>query len=387
MSPARSGSASVVSWVPGLSENENEGGNDVYSAFPNEGSIPGLPIDEGFLGDKARRIGDTLQETLDMRKTSEDLSGTYRQYRVKNTIEVTFTVTSNQSIDPDSPIEIKVNTRQPNREGVLLTIGGAPKFVPIKLLNPAAPEPLPETILEENVNEHVNASVIDSSNFGDNNRTQTAHARQRFVTGQCDTFMFRGMEMDGIRVSTLWGVENPYTRQISRNPLVILGSNPIIYSWIDMVVLANGAHAVRVQDVTQFPMHTLYTGPAGNAEEQYKRTDSGLEIKFDPSASTDGEYAAAINEDHHKPWGQFAQSFDDNTTYVPYKTPKMRYLRNHNNDSTGRWFGFKNELLVDHPIMTYGQTSSGKELTKAEVMGLLPSPQSPYPELLFYSFN
>lgn len=46
----------------------------------------------------------------------------------------------------------------------------------------------------------------------------------------------------------------------------------------------------------------LYTGPAGNPGNQYKRTDSGLEIEFDPSASTEKEYAAAINEDNHKPF-------------------------------------------------------------------------------------
>lgn len=394
MSPAdkttRSGSASVVSWVPGLNENEKEGGNDVYSAFPNKGSIwpPFLPIDEGFLGDQARQIGNSLQETLDMRKTVEDLSGLHRQYRVKNTVEVTFTATSNQTIDPDSPIEIKVNTRRPTTKGVVLDFGGQPKIVPVDLLNPDTPEPLSKTILEENVNEHVNASISDLWDVGDNERTRPAHARQRFLSGKYDTFSFRGSELEGIRISNLWGTENPYTRELARaGPDWLPGSNPIIYSWIDMVVLADGTHAVRIQDATQFPMHTLYTGPAGNPGEQYKRTDSGLEIKFDPSASTNGEYAAAVNEDHHKPWSQFAQSFDDNTTYVPYKTPKKRYLKNHNNNSTGRWFGFKNELLVDHPIMTYGQTNSGEELTREEVMEILPTPQSPYPELLSYFSN
>lgn len=370
-----------------MSENEKEGGNDVYSAFPNKGTIwpPFLPVDEAFLGDSTKQIGDSLQETLDMRKTVEGLSGQYRQYRTKNTVEVTFTATSDQTIDPDSPIEIKVNTRRPILENVILDFERRSKAFSVDLLNPDAPEPLSKTILEENVNEHVNASIIDLWTLGENERTRTAHARQRFLSAKHDTFNFRGTEIEGIRLSTLWGTENPYTREIARSgPVELPGSNPIIYSWIDMVVLADGTHAVRIQDAPQFPMHTLYTGPAGNPGEQYKRTDSGLEIKFDPSASTNGEYAAAINETHHKPWSQFAQSFDDNTTYVPYKTPKKRYLKNHNNNSTGRLFGFKNELLADHPIMTYGQTNSGEELTNEEVMEILPTPQSPFPELVSY---
>jgi hypothetical protein len=373
----------VVSWVPGLNENDNEDGNNVYSAFPDEGPIPGFPIDEAFLGDKSRQIGETVQETLNMRKNVQQLPGTHRQYRFKNTTEVTFTAKSDRKIDFESPIEIRANGQEPAKFDFKSSINGRGTFpvVGVVFLNPNNPEPLPETVVEEDLNQGINGSFVD---FLNDDRTRTVHARRRFMTAKFDTFTFRGTDIEGVRIANLWGAENPYTRDLARLTGVLPGANPIIYSWIDMVVLANGTHAVRIQDATQFPMHTLYTGPAGNPENQYKRTDSGLEIDFDPSASTGKEYAAAINEDNHEPWGQFFGSFDDNTTYVPYKTPKKRYLKNHNNDSTGRWFGFKNELLVDHPMMTYGQTSSGGKLTRAEVMQLLPSPQSPYPKLLSY---
>ena len=182
-------------------------------------------------------------------------------------------------------------------------------------------------------------------------------------------------------MSTLWGTANPYTRDIANLTWILPGSNPIIYSWIDMVVLADGTYGVIVRDAPTFPFHSLYTGPAGEPGEQYERTDSGLEILFDTDVTTDTEYKAAINEDNHKPWGQFFGAFDDDTTYVPYRTPKKRYMKNYNNDSTSRWIGYQNELLVDHPLMVYGEDSDGAEMSDEAIESLLDPQLTPYPDL------
>lgn len=91
-------------------------------------------------------------------------------------------------------------------------------------------------------------------------------------------------------------------------------------------------------------------------------------------------------EDNHKPWGQFFGAYDDNTTYVPYRTPKKRYMKNYNNDSTNRLFGYQNELLVDHPVMMYGENGAGEELSDDTIESLLEPQQTPYPGLYPY-FN
>lgn len=379
-------SATVFSWVPGLSENESEGGNDLHSAFPDQGPVPLLPIDAAFLGDKAQSLEETVEETLEMRKSVEDLDGEHRQYRFKNTVEVSFDVDSNETIKEDR-IEIAFNSFLPDEVGSQINIDRNPTLE-YTFVNPDAPEPLSNTIVEENVNDHINLSLVDLTQW-ENDRTQTAYPRPRFATILLDDFTFRNDTIEGVRVADLWGAENPYMRDLAKpsNIPFIWGANPIIYHWIDMIALADGTYAVRVQDATQFPMHTLFTGPAGEPAEQYKRTDSGLEIIYDTNASTDKEYAAAVHEDNHKPWGQFFGSFDDDTKFVPYKTPKKRYLKNHDKDTTDRWFGFKNELLVDHPMMTYGMTGDEEELSTEEVLELLPEPQSPFPGLFPYSFD
>lgn len=384
-----SGSATTVSWVPGLSENDDAGGNDLWSAFPDEGPLPGLPIDEAFLGDKTKSMGETVEETLEMRKSVQGLDGEHGQYRVKNTVEVTFRTdgqsvyTDEESTLEDSDIRVDVNTRLPDEVEFESYVDGESPDVEVGLLDASDPEPLPKTVVEENIEEDVNASLVDAV-FDE--RTKVVHDRKRYLTVTLDEYSFRGKTLEGVRVATLWGAENPYTHEISMSDVPVLnwlpGSNPIIYTWIDLIVLADGTHAVRVQDATQFPMHTLYTGPSNRPADQRRRTDSGLEIIYDTDATTENEYKAAINEDNHKPWGQFFGSFDDNTTYVPYRTPKKRYVKNHNNDSTGRWIGYKNELLVDHPIMVFGESGDGNTLTEDQVTELLDSPQVPFPGLL-----
>jgi len=383
-------SASVFSWVPGLSENDNEGWNDLYSAFPDQGPIPGLPIDEAFLGDKSRSLEETVEQTLEMQKEVQGLDGSYREFRMKNTVEISFSVDSNGEVDGTEPIELGFNYKTPeNYESESRLDGENPSFE-FTLLDSNNQEQLPTTILEENINEGVNFSIYDFWGWpfeSENERVRTVFERPRYATATLDNYTFRGETLEGVRVANLWGTENPFAHEIAATTGPLPGASPIIYNWIDLVVLTDGTYAVRVQDAPQFPMHTLYIGQPGDPSEQYRRTDSGLEILFDPSASTNNEYAAAINEDNHKPWGQFFGSFDDNTTYVPYKTPHSRYLENHNNDSTGRWFGYQNELLVDHPIMTYGRTGDGEELSTDEILEILPEPQSPFPGLLPYSFD
>lgn len=380
----QSGSTSVISWVPGLSENDDEGGNDRWSAFPDEGPLPFLPIDDAFVGDQRDHdLPRKLSDALEHRKSIQGLEGEYRPYRFKNTVEVSFETASDRTIDRPSTIDVSVNGRLPDEEGFAVEVDGERPEFTVGLLDSDDPEPVPTTVIEENIEESVNASLID---LAFDERTRVAHDRERFLTVTVDEFSFRGETIEGVRVATLWGAENPYTHEISMVDRPILGwlpgSNPIIYSWIDLVVLADGTHAVRIQDTTQFPMHTLYTGVAGDPDEQYRRTDSGLEIIYDTGVTTDGEYAAAVNENNHEPWSQFFESFDDNTTYVPYRTPRSRYIENHNNDSTGRWIGFKNELLVDHPVMVYGETGDGESLSDDEATDILPSPQAPFPGLL-----
>lgn len=389
-----SGSASVVSWSPGLSENEQNGGDDMNSVFPNQGPLPGMPVDGGFVADKKQHMGadsddeikgENVQEVLNMRKNVEGLEGEeqgHRQYRCKDTVEVTFGVTDDGAIDRDQPIEVGVNVEEPEAETVDVRIDGDEPDVSIGLLNPDDPEPLPTTVVEENVNDHVNPTATDLYQWGENDRVREVRSRPRFVTVTVDEFDFRGETQEGVRIANLWGTENPYTYDWNDDWFAVVGGNPIIYHWIDFVVLADGTRAVRLQDAPTFPMHTLYTGPAGSPAEQEKRTDSGLEVIFDQNETTSNEYRCSIGDDNHAPWSQFFEAFEDGTKVVPYTTPQKKYVKHHNNDTTNRWIGYENEKLLDHPIIRYGRDGDGNTLSESDVSELLPSAQVPFPDLL-----
>lgn len=122
--PGVSGSASVLSWVPGLSEDDTEpGGDDNYSAFPNEGPLPiPLPIDEGFVGDKARELPDNLEDALESQKTVQGLGDReFNQYRLKNTLEISYVSRNDTEIDDDHAIDVRVNCHGPDTSDIRRT--------------------------------------------------------------------------------------------------------------------------------------------------------------------------------------------------------------------------------------------------------------------------
>lgn len=395
------GSATVFSWVPGLSENDDEGGDDAWSAFPNTSPSIGAiklpvvpPTDKGFLGDgwsaddydneEIARLGETVQETLDLKKGVQGLDGEYNRFRVKNTVDVFFQTTSEGTIDTARPIDVRVNSRTPDDWEHESNIDGDPD-VRVDYLDPDDPEAISKTILEEGSN-LLNKDYFDS-------RTKDAYDRKRFLTVTVDEFTVGGETQEGVRVATLWGAENSYTRkiqEIEKHGLGGLpGANPIIYHWIDLIVLADGTSAVRVHDATQFPMHTLYTGPSGRPDAQEPRADSGLEIVYDTDATTSaGEFRAAVNEGDHEPWSQFYESFENGTHHVPYNTGRKEYLKHFDDEENPGLLreGYINEWLVDHPMMEYGTDPSGTELTSDEIESLMESGdesyQVPFPGLL-----
>jgi len=377
--------ASVFSFVPGLSEDETTpSGDDMFSAFPNRGSIPGAPIDQGFLGDQTKALGETVKESLEMRKEVEGLDEKHRQYRVKNSVAVSFKTKDGASFAEGTTVELKVNRQLSGNSATILEGDFDPEDFSIDVgYIGGSPEPLSKTVLEENINKGWSISAQDAwppQNWGnDKDRTKVAYENERFMTATFDRYQYRGTTVDGVRVSTLYGGQNPYTRGMANTPVIPPEANPIIYHWIELLVLANGAYGVIVHDTTTFPKHTLFTGPAGEPEEQYKRTDSGLEIIYDASESTSREYKAAINDKFHAPWRKFFKAFEKDAPYVPYKTPKKKYMKKYDKNTVGRLIGYVNEALVDHPIMMYGESPDGEQLSNSEVQGLLGAPQTPYP--------
>lgn len=62
----------------------------------------------------------------------------------------------------------------------------------------------------------------------------------------------------------------------------------------------------------------------------------------------------------------------------------LRYTMNYDNNSPGRLFGYKNELLTDYPMVMYGEDSDGEVLSGGTIELLLGTPLTPYPDLYPY---
>jgi hypothetical protein len=387
----RRGQASTVAWVPGLSENDNEDGDDGWSTFPNGGWVD-VPIDETFVGDQRQSAPVLLDTFLSNRKSVQGLFGDYKQYRFHNGVRIEFTSTTDSLVDTDQPVTIKTNGQLPDEyrfQSNLVRSGPADS---LELIDPFDPEDLPSTIVEEPPTPVENAiSDIWDDEFGAGVRVRTASARRRYLTAEVDTFLFDGKAIEGVRVSSLWGSSNPFTELPSvLDNIPYVPRNVDIYSWIDMVVLADGTQAVRVQDCTQFPKHNLYTGYSTADDYDYlvtEKADNGLDVIFDVGETTNGGFQAAISDKDHQPWTKFENAFIDDTKFVPYSTTtsQKEYLKNHDRDTTGRLIGYKNESLTDHPVMTYGQTDDGATtLSRSEVEDILSPRLSPFPATIDY---
>ena len=377
------GSTTVLSYAPGLSENENSGGNDLHAAFPNavDKPAPLIPFfieqDGGFYGDGITELPDDLQEALEARKTVEGLDGEFRKYRTRNTVKVSFDIEDEKTIDGN--VEIRTNL-PPQGE----TVFGTDDSLDLSLdpFDTVFSVPTSDTVVEEDMVDASGDNLVGRSIGSNDERVWSAHHYERYLTATKRTISRPdGTDVDAITVATLYGSSNPVTRHIANtfkqyNPAsFLIPANPVIYAWIELTVGADGTRIVRVPDASVFPKHAAYLNkpedPPLTAEVNGEKiTDSGLELITETDTDSGGGYDVAVDEDQNNVWQKFLSEADSWKT--PYTSTYTIYHMQFRNGS------------FDHPLMVYGKDGDGTKLSRSECLSRLPHeyPQSPHPEVL-----
>ncbi|RRJ34013.1 hypothetical protein [Halocatena pleomorpha] len=373
-SSVKSASAAVLVFVGGKDENVD----DRNSVFPDTSPpVLGmeLPIDDTmFYGDGIGELPETLTEAVAAEKNVDGLDGTYNKFRFKNSVQIyydtteegeikngTVRITVNSQKDGDT-VEVADNTSESIRSSFTS---------PQDLFLPNSPEQPSYTILADDWKD----SDIFDLLFGSQKKRAAPYPRH--MDAEKDKFQSPNSGLvEGIRVATIWGSANPYTKKMT-NPSEIpfldgeVPDNPIIYNWIELTLLTDGTTYVRVPDASVFPKHVGYLrSPLSNGRST-KRTTSGLRYILDETVTTaDDTYDAAIREDSNNVWDRFKQETEQSYV-VPYKSINSIY----------RWsYDSVDSPLYDHPVMAYGEADDGSELGREEVLDKLPdNPLFPMP--------
>lgn len=381
MSTHQSASTDVLAFVGGKDENID----DRNSAFPDtnpflKGTPGHLPIDDTmFYGDGTGTLPENLADAKSLEKHVDGLNGTYRKYRFKNSIWIDYDTTTDNKIKNDT-IRVTVNSQKPKDTVAVAdsTTGSTNSFkAPLNLFLPDNPEPPSYTILASDWKEKSEKFAIA---FDSQKRRAATYGRH--VKAEKGVFQSPGGgSIQGVRAATIWGSSNPYTRDLVGSiefPNSFMDwafpDNPIIYSWMELTLLADGTTYVRIPDASVFPKHVGYLRPS-QSNQNTKRDTSGLEYILDKNANPTGDtYAVAIREDTNHVWKRFKQE-NNQGLVVPYKGSNSHYHANYKNVDSS---------LYDHPVMAYGETSDGRELNRKEVLNKLPQePLFPMEEIDF----
>jgi hypothetical protein len=365
-----SASATTIAYVPGLDEDE-EGYQK--SAFPNSGALSAPFNPDDFYGDginTSEQFPQEIPENLDeiKRKRVEGIPGTYRRFRFANKIKISFEVTGTTA-----PLNIPEmggmisNSEVPvvDESTIKLEWSDTPSYT---LINKGK---------LENINSNPPGVEFDS-------RKREAHTEKRYLNKK--VLQNTDGDIVGVRVSTIWGSSNPYSREIiNKTPLIggngtLIGlqDNPIIYSWIEIIVLSNGARYVRVPDHSLYPQHVGYLDGKrsfGDGGDYGKN----LVSYFIPPLSKDSgdEYSVGIDEPSNNVWADFKNEADSPVA-IPYKTPHSAYLAGYDRRPLFAFAAYVSEF-ANEATMIYGRDAEDNELTTSELETILPdNPLDPF---------
>lgn len=387
-----SASATTLSFIPGLSEDETADGDDLHSAMPSEkaGVVPVVPFDDipadtGFVGDHRREMPDSLSDALALEKHVEGVDRTFHPYRFRNSLNVAFATEDGRTVDVESGVEVRVNgdgdlgdrygERTPDE--LPLRTDGEKRFVVEEF------ETGPTyTILEEDVYRNLQAGPIEAV---DGQRYRPVHRVNRYLSLNREEFTRDGETVEGVRASTVWGASNPYTHQIASMddfPVVddFTPDNPILYTWVELTVLADGTRLVRVPDASVYPRHAGYLGDT-------KRATNGLDVIYEEDTDSGGGYDVAIDEKSNNVWDRFKTEFDENR-YVPYGSDHDGFLGDWFSDSNDEHEYYLEHYRDDgwahstHPVMAFGETPEGGSLGRSGTLSILDrEPLAPFPDV------
>lgn len=392
-------SATTMTLLPGGSENSqdggasqcrdhkddcNDGGDDLDNSMPD---YWGKSLDAWFIGDMREDLPNELSYAEDVKRRPVEYDGEeFQAYRMKNHIEIKFPSSDSETIDNWDEVEVKLTDEDPPY--VLVEGEGEQNGEdnPIRtLINSPPNEDWSWFEGREKARAIVTRfdSVVES---GENDEEFRWSPRSPAV----NLVRFEGITgIQGVRVSVIMGGDDTYITKLNEirfnkhqrefidefpdDTFTNLGqipswiqTPPTMYTFLDLIVMADGTSVSRVWDSSPYPMHYLYHNGDRQANNGF---DKGTGKKFEIGKVQNGEWIRNqdVNRERFAQWWKQIHF----TTVTPFKphVPRQYEL---DWDANAQLAGTPQA----HPVMV--GMSDGETLDSQEVMNEFETPLFPW---------
>lgn len=386
-----SGSATTMTLLPGGSEHSgdgkgpacldhndscDDGGDDLDSAMPD---YWGKGLDAWFIADQRESLPKQLEDALEVKRSHPEYPGEeFRAYRMKNHIEIKFTSRDSTTIDDWDQVEVQLTDQKPS-------------YV---LVEGEGPENDEDNAIRTLINDPPNE---DWSWFEGQDRARAIVTRyNQDVVESGNGWAPRNKDVnrvevdgvEGVRVSVIMGGDDTYITKLNeilydktipefndefpadwKSVPGWLWTPPTLYTFLELIVMADGTTVSRVWDTSPYPKHYLYHDGTRRAENGFKKgTEKGSGI----GDVKDGVWLRNqhLNQERFYQWW-YQIRFLNVTPFKPYK-PKS-YEKNWDAEA-----GWKERGLIrqGHPVMAWGD--SGSSLDAGDVFSTFDTPLFPW---------
>lgn len=326
--------ATTLTLLPGHSEDTPGDGHKLDSAMPD---YYGKSLDAWFIADQVTDLPDDLETALEMRRELPEYDEPLRQYRVRNTIDISFKTPDDRTVSDDQ-VSVRTNAHK------------KPSYVAIE--GQAGESNVVRDIVER-----------DDIHWFDDKAKLRADT-DRFESGPVRETV---QDVEGVRASVLTGGRDEYIVRMKEKfdelgPVTFLERTgmdveavpafivepPTMYTFLDLVVMADGASLARAWDVTPYPKHYLYVD--GD--------------KRDETAFEEGEHWER-RENMNRRFGQWAMEEQD--AAAPF-TPEIGVAYERYLDAATVW----------EPYRTLDYGEDGEVLSSSDLAAAMPTPLYPW---------
>ena len=388
------GSATTLSIIPGGSEHSAKGGGDscvdhrescddggdaLDSAMPDYG---GNGLDAWFLGDQREDLPTELSDALAARKKFPEYPGEkFRVYRMKNHLEVSFPSSDGSTIDDWDAVSVALDEEEP----VWVCVEGELEYGEGNAIRTLIDDPPSEFWEWFDWRDKARAHEIRYD--GDVVETADGYGPRSEDVNRVAVEGPDGETVEGVRISAIVGGQDTYIRKLNelfyRNPVRFqrefpdngpedvpsyVRSPPTVYTFLELIVMADGTTVTRVWDTSPYPHHFLYVDGVRPGEE----TDNGLErgtgLRSDGSVEN-GDWVRNQDQNYERfsPWVQQAYTPAGIEPFSPHAP--LAYEQNWDADVPGM-------TPQDHPLLVFGE--DGSAVTAATIHEEFDTPLFPW---------
>ncbi len=367
--------------IPGGSEDSAAGGDELNSAMPD---YWGQGLDAWFLGDQRVDLPADLSEALAARKRFPEYPDEeFRAYRLKNHLGVSLPTGDGRTIADWDGVAVDIGAEPPS----YVCVEGETEHGEGNAMRTLIEEPPSEFWDWFDGREKARAHRIryddDVAETGDGHAPRSEDLNRVVVEGE------DGDAVEGVRVSAIVGGQDTYVRKLNelfyRDPVRFqtefpdagpedvpsyVRTPPTVYTFLDLVVTADGATAARVWDASPYPKHFLYVNgqrPAAGGDNGFER---GTGVNPDGSVE-DGNWVGnqEMNYERFVPWVQQSYLPLGVEPFSPHSP--TAYEANWDADVPGM-------TPQSHPVMVHGE--DGSVLSAETVLEAFDEPLFPWTE-------